>query len=265
MSRLVRVYLTTRLQHERLVRLMESVFTGFWLGALTRSDLDAIDDSYYVGSGRSPKSPIDYANTDYNKRGLFSWEQAAIESHFPPNASIALLGAGGGREVLALRRLSYLVDAWECQPEFVDAANALLVAEGHEPTVSYAARNTVPAGSQSYDAVIIGWGAYTLVRGRDARVALLREFRAKVDVGAPLFLSFFARRPKDRRLGITARVGNAVARALEREALEMGDDLDPNFVHWFSQDELVAELNAGGFELTYFRGVPYGHAVALAR
>jgi hypothetical protein len=123
----------------------------------------------------------------------------------------------------------------------------------------------VPASSKSYDAAIIGWGAYTLVRGRDHRVALLREFRAKVDAGAPLFLSFFARRPRDRRLRVTARVGNAVARAFHREALEMGDDLDPNFVHWFSQAELQSELSAGGFELTYFRGLPYGHAVALAR
>jgi hypothetical protein len=264
MSRLARTYLTTRARQDRLLHLVQSVSIGVWLGVLSPADLDAVDDAYYVGSDRTAKSPVDYANADWNRRGLAPWERAAIEAHFPPGASIALLGAGGGREVLALRRLSYAVDAWECQPGFVEAANALLVAEGHEPTVHHAPRNTVPAVSKSYDAVIIGWGSYTLIRGRERRVELLRGFRSLVGDGSPLFLSFFARNPRNRQLLATARVGNAVARVLGREAVEVGDSLDPNFVHWFSQDELESELHDGGFELTYFRPTPYGHAVGRA-
>jgi hypothetical protein len=265
MSRLVNIYLAAHVQQARLTKLMESVFAGFWLGVLTPSDLEAVDDAYYVGIGRKATSPIDYANPDYNKRGLFTWERAAIESHFAPKASIALLAAGGGREVLALRQLSFSVDAWECQPEFIDAANTLLVAEGYEPSVSYAARNRAPAGSDSYDALIIGWGTYTLIRGCEQRIALLRDLRGMVDNGSPLFLSFFARRPRDRQLRVTVSVGNLVRQVLGRDVLEMGDSLDPNFVHWFDEDEIRSELAAGGFELTYFRWAPYGHAVAVAR
>jgi hypothetical protein len=264
MSYRARIYLTTQVQQARLAKLMQSLATGFWLGIMTPSDLAVVDDAHYVGIGRKATSQIDYASADYNQRGLFAWERDAVESHFPPGASIALMAAGGGREVLALRRLSFRVDAWECQPEFVEVANDLLTEHGYERSVSYAPRNSVPASSHSYDAVIIGWGAYMLMPGRERRVAVLRDLRAKVDTGAPLLLSFFARRQGDRHLQIRASVGSLVRRILGREPVEFGDDLDPNFRHWFDEDELEAELAAGGFELTYFRSAPYGHAIAIA-
>jgi hypothetical protein len=48
---------------------MQSVFTGFWLGILSPSDLDSVDDAHYVGVGGKRAGPIDYASTAYNKRG----------------------------------------------------------------------------------------------------------------------------------------------------------------------------------------------------
>jgi hypothetical protein len=51
---------------------------------------------------------------------------------------------------------------------------------------------------------------------------------------------------------------------LGRERLEMGDDLQPNFVHRFVEVELAAELSAGGLELQSYAVAPYGHAVAFA-
>jgi hypothetical protein len=175
-----------------------------------------------------------------------------------------VMAAGGGREVLALRHLSCRVDAWECQPDFVAAANELLVAEGFEPSVIYAPRNTVPAGADVYDGLVIGWAAYTLIRGRDGRVALLRELRTRVEAGSPMLLSFFTRRPADLQFRIAAGVGNLGAADLGRERLELGDLLEPKFVHRFVEDEIAAELSAGGFELKSFVAAPYGHAVAVA-
>ncbi|MEJ7712185.1 MAG: hypothetical protein WKF84_20565 [Pyrinomonadaceae bacterium] len=33
----------------------------------------------------------------------------------------------------------------------------------------------------------------------------------------------------------------------------MGDDLAPNYVHYFNQKEIAAELNESGFVLQYYR------------
>jgi hypothetical protein len=263
-SRLVHTYLWSQGLKARLIGLIQSLFTGFWLGILSRSDLDSVDDAYYVGVGGKQKGPIDYANTEYNKRGLFEWERRAVEEYFPAGGSIALMAAGGGREVLALRRMSYRVEAWECQPELVAAANDLLVGEGFEPSVTYAPRNTVPAGTTKYDGLIIGWSTYTLVPGRNRRIALLRELRSRVEEGSPILLSFFTRRSGETQLRITAAVGNLGRRLLRRERLDLGDSLEPNFVHRFLEEELASELAAAGFELKSFAVAPYGHAVAQA-
>jgi hypothetical protein len=262
-NRTVRAYLWSRRQYGRLFRVATSVFMGVWLGILKRSHLEAVDDEYYVGTGER-FDPIDYRNIAYNKSGLAGWEQAAIRQHFPSAGSLVVMGAGGGREVLALRRMSYRVDGWECQPSLVEAANRLLVAEGYEPTVSFVPRDTVARGPERYDGLIIGWGTYTLIEGSARRVTVLRDLRAKVEVGAPLLLSFYPRRPGDRRYVITAAVGNAIRRLYGRQRLEVGDYLDPNYVHLFHEKEIADELSAGGFEMLAFAAKPYGHAVARA-
>jgi hypothetical protein len=259
----VRAYLWSRRQYGRFFRVVTAVFMGFWLGILKRSHLEAVDDEYYVGT-RERFDPIDYRNVAYNQSGLAGWEQTAIREHFPALGSLVVMGAGGGREVLALRRMTYEVDGWECQPLLVDAANRLLLAEGFEPTVSYVPRDTVARDTKQYDGLIIGWGTYTLIEGRARRIAVLRDLRGKVAAGAPLLLSFYPRRSGDRRYVITAAVGNVIRRLLGRQRLETGDYLDPNYVHLFHEQEVADELSAGGFELQAFSARPYGHAVARA-
>ena len=184
--RFVRIYLWSRLQQARFLILVEALSAGVWLGILSGGQLELVDDAYYVGvRGRKRYTTTDYASDEHNKRGLFGWEERAIDAYFPADGRLALLGAGGGREVLALRRRSFDVSGWECQPVFVDAANRLLVDEGFEPTVAHVPRNTVPDDAGGYDGLIIGWGTYTLIAGRDRRVALLQALRSKVDVGKP--------------------------------------------------------------------------------
>jgi hypothetical protein len=261
--RTVGIYLWSRRQVGRFFRIFMAVFTGFWLGALTRAQLEDVDDEYYVGTG-ARFDPVDYSNTAYNQSGLVAWEQNAIRTHFPGRGSLAVMGAGGGREVLALRRMSFDVDGWECQPRFVETANRLLVSEGFEPTVTYVPRDTVPTDANRYDGLIIGWGTYTLIEGRRRRIAVLRALREKVEPGSPLLVSFYPRRAGDRRYPIAATVGNTVRRVRGGDRVEIGDYLDPNYVHLFHEQEIAAELAEGGFVLQAFTSRPYGHAVARA-
>ena len=46
---------------------------------------------------------------------------------------------------------------------------------------------------------------------------------------------------------------------------QVGDSLEPNFVHRFTRDEIASELAEGGFELKSFGVTPYGHALARAK
>lgn len=261
--RLVRVYFWSRTQQFRFFRLVSAVFTGCWLGLLSKSDLEAVDDAYYVGTGPDHSS-LDYGSPEYNQRGLFGWERRAVDEFFPREGKLAVLGAGGGREVLALRQMSYRVDGWECQPAFVESANTLLRAHGLGSCVSLVPRDTVPDGPAKYDGLVIGWAAYTLMSGRARRVELLRALRTKVESGAPILLSFHGRSAGDARYRIAVTVGNLWRRLLGRERVEVGDFLDPNFVHQFIEDEVVAELWAGGFEVRAYTPGDDAYAVAVA-
>lgn len=260
---LVRVYFRSRDLVGRCFRVVMAVFTGFWLGVLSRSQFERVDDLSYEGN-RKRHNAIDYLSEAHNRQGLFGWEVEALDRHFPARGRLALLGAGAGREVLALKERSYDVEGWECQPAFAAFANDLLARDGHDPAVTVVPRDVVPEGPNGFDGVIIGWATYTLVPGRHRRVALLRSLREKVEPGTPLLCSFYVRRPGEAAFVITAAVGNVFRRILGREPVELGDYLDPNFVHMFIESEVATEFAAGGFELRSFSPRPYGHAIGVA-
>ena len=212
---------------------------------LSRDDLNAVDAAFYGSQGL-------YRGDAHNRRGLFDWEEQALAAHFPPRGSLLVVGAGGGRELLALTRRGYAVDAFECNPELVEVARTFLPREGCDAVVRLLPRDAAPAEGGPYDAAMAGWSVYMLIAGRRRRIAFLRGIRPRLRVGAPLLLSFFTRGGDARRFRILRAVGGALRRLRGDEPVELGDDLSPNFVHRFTADEVEGELAEGGFRLAHF-------------
>lgn len=254
----VRTYHLCRKSLAGFVTLADALLAGFWLGVLDRNVLHKIDERYYS------ESPI-YFDDRYNLRGLTSWETEAVARHFQACRRLLLIGAGGGREVIALSRMGYRVDGAECHPGLVAYANQLLVAQGFTSQIYLVPRDGLPDTDGLYDGIIVGWSAYMLIQGRQHRVAFLRRLRAKARPDAPLLLSFFARQGSERRYRIIAALGNTLRRLRRREQLQLGDALEPNYVHYFTKPELEAELAQGGFALCDYSTRSYGHAVARAQ
>lgn len=223
----------------------DAVLSGLALGLAGRPLLDALDRLRY-GLSREFRSDA------HNRLGLLAWEEAALDPCFAGRGRLAVLGAGGGREVLALARRGYAVEGFECNPVLVESANRLLAREGVTAAVRWLARDTAPAAARPYDGVVLGWSMYTLVVGRAARIALLRGLRAAVPPGAPLLASFFTRDEADDRARTVHRVANRVRGLLGRARVEPGDDFAPGYVHRFTRAEVAAEFAEGGFELRRF-------------
>ena len=233
---------------ERLLRSLPRVSTfwcGFWLGVLPSSVIASIDEALY--SLRSH-----YGTAEHNRKGLAPWERRAIETYFPDGARTMVLAVGGGREVVALRRLGFDARGWESHPELAASAQVLLSDEGHPGVIHFARRDEVPHGDEIFDAVILGWSMYTLVHGRGKRVDLLRAIRRRVAEGGPVLLSFFDRAGDDARSISVSRFANLFRRALRRNPIEIGDDMLPNVVHRFTREEIETELRSAGFELLHF-------------
>lgn len=263
MSRaLARAYVAWQRWRRRAAQAWDAVQAGAWLGILGRESLHAVDDVYYRASAA-------YRDEGHNLRGLFAWEEEALRGFFAPGGSLLLVGAGGGREVLALSERGYRVEGHECNPALAAYAKELLRRRECAGTVALLARDAAPAGEGVFDGVIVGWSAYMLVAGRERRVALLRGLRRRVEEGAPVLLSFWTRSPRDHRARRVRAVAAPIRALLRREPPEPGDDLAPNFVHRFTEAEVEAELRAAGFRLTRFQPEgdgPYdsGWAVGIA-
>lgn len=202
-----------------------------------------------------------FQSEEHNRSGLHGWELRALEAHFSPCRRWLVAAAGCGREVLALRKLGYEADGFECHPDFVELANRLLVKDGFSASVRLAPPDECVRDGGKYDALIVGMGAYVHIQTRAKRISFLRQMRALAHDGTPLLLSFFLRVPA-RRFAMTAWIGNLFRRLLSRPRLEAGDTFKKTFFRLFTPEEITEELTSAGFELVAFDLNEFPYAVA---
>jgi Tellurite resistance protein TehB len=243
---------------EKLYSVIFACFTGFWLGLLKREDFHLIDELYFNNSKM-------YYKEGYNKRGLWNWEKEVINKYFYLCKKLLLIGVGGGREYLALHNMGYDIDGFECNPKLVEYANALLEKEGIFPNIQISSRDACQYGMKVYDGIIIGWGAYLLIQEKERRIALLRNLRNQLKENSPVLLSFFCRSDAEHRFKVVSTIGNTIRRLFRRNFLEVGDYLNPNYVHYFTREEIASEMQEAEFQLVLYATDSYGHAVGIAR
>jgi hypothetical protein len=76
-----------------------------------------------------------------------------------------------------------------------------------------------------------------------------------------VLLSFFHRRGATVRFRTASRLGTALRRIRRRPPVEVGDALVPNFVHFFSREQVVGELVEAGYRPLEVEFGSYGWAV----
>jgi hypothetical protein len=248
----------TVLRSHRLVegglRAARGVFDGFWLGLLDDRRLAALDLAYY---GRESM----YQDEAYNRRGLFGWEQQAVDTYFPAGGQVTVVGAGGGREVLALLAQGFDAVGFEPHPALAAFGARLTSVDGHGERVLTCPRDAWPQAAPPADAVVIGWGAYMLIPGRTRRTAYLRAAAGRLPEGGRVLLSFVPRRGTAVRFRVSARLGSAIRRLRRCPPVEVGDALVPNYVHFFTEEQVAGELVEAGFRPLHIASEDYGWAV----
>ena len=236
---------------------LKAIFKGFWLGILSRRELRLADRIYY-------EQTSNYCDESYNKSGFLDWERKVFLKFFQSCQTILVAAIGGGRETIALNRIGFDVDGFECNRQLFEFAEKLFEREKIEGEFRLAPPDAVWHFGKIYDGAIIGWGTYMLIQGRARRIDFLRKMRRQMREEAPLLVSFYAHfydRDYFKRLLSAA---NFFRRLLLREQLEFGDDLLDTYVHWFTPEEIASEFAAAGFYLEFFSDYEYGHAVGIA-
>lgn len=236
---------------------MSALHEGAWVGLLDAQDMQALSHAYYNQS--------QYGTKDFNKQGLWKWEEGFVQEFLSDADSILIGAAGGGREVVSLAKRGVAVTAFDCVPQLIDAAQRLLLEEGLKAKLIVSSPDMVPPLEQTFDGAIIGWGAYMHINGREKRVAFLSDIRDRVSYGAPLLISFFTRPETSSRFALIYRLAK-VMRFLRfsKNPLELGDTVHGTFDHYFTESEVCTELEAARFQMILYKSKPYGHTIAKA-
>jgi len=259
----VRIFAFCDLSVRRLLKLVEVIHQGFWLGVLNRKGLDKATEFYYLSLEK-------YRSLNYNKSGLNNWEENAVDTYFKECKSILVAASGGGREIVALAGMGYKVEGFDCSDKLVEYSKEALASEGINAQVYLSPPNQVPSELNIYDGLIAGWGAYMHIHGRDERIRFLKQFRLHIKENGPLLLSFFVRE-KSKQFGRIYKVARFVGYLTRNsDSVELGDTIHGTFDHFFTKEEIESELGQAGFEMVYYSAVYYSdeksypHAVAKA-
>ncbi|MEA1886972.1 MAG: SAM-dependent methyltransferase [Bacteroidota bacterium] len=239
----------------KVYHFMNAVMTGFWLGVMGDKSLDQADDLHYKRSSK-------YIDDSYNRSGLFRWEKVAIEKYFSKARAILLLAAGGGRETYALSKMGFEVDSYECNKALVEYGNQFLQRNVIKARIEYLPRDAVPAEVKKFDGVIVGWGAYTHIRGKKNRISFLEKLKSFLRNEAPLMVSFLYIEERTRQDRIVNKVSNFLKIFSKKGKRETGDWLQSGFVHYFTEEEIKNELIEAGYRVIGFNSVDYGCIVA---
>jgi hypothetical protein len=222
-------------------------------------DLAAATALFYENTDR-------WLDEDLTTSGLAEWEAAAVDRWFPDTGRILIPAAGAGREVLPLVTAGYDVVGFDPSQPLVDLGNHLLTATGTRGALLVAPPNTIPTDIVGpFDAALFGWGGISHVRGRSTRINLLTDIRALMVDGAPLLISFLHRDPDARSFATVCSVATSLQRIRRTDTtVEVGDTVNGSFDHYFTMDEMAAELASSGFTEVARSTSPYAHIVAVA-
>jgi hypothetical protein len=235
---------------------MDAVLSGLWLGVMGEKSLDLYNELHYNNSEK-------YADDNYNLSGLFEWEKESIKKYFSKAKNILLLAAGGGRETVALIRMGYNVDSYECNKKLVEYGNVFLQRYTKDYKIKYLQKDSVPDLIMKYDGIIIGWGAYSHIRGSRNRIAFLEKLQPFLNKDAPLMISFLTKEEKGRQEKITKKISDFFRLLRYKEKIEPGDRLQASFVHYFTKQEIINELIQSNYrELDYY-DIDYGCVISI--
>ncbi len=232
------------------------LFDGVALATSSPAQLRAIDERLYAHDDL-------YADVAYNTGGFQWWERDAVDRLFPTSGRVFVWAAGGGREMVEFARRGFAVEGCEYNSALAAGVDVAFDHAGTRHGRMHACERDMwpPTATGPYQALVLGWSSYSLVRGRGTRVELLERAASVLDPGAPMLLSYFAATDAHRYIRSVALGGRLTARWFGVSAPERGDMLTPNFAHMFEEQGLRAEVEAAGFEIVEISTVGVARAV----
>ncbi len=183
--------------------------------------------------------------------GLHSWESDLLDQYNIRSGRMLVLGAGCGRETIALARKGLVVVGVEINPHAIHAASRLAGQSGVSAHFHRADFLRLPYKRASFDYLLLSSIMYSAIPGRSLRQESLRDMLRVLKPGALAILSFEARHHPRSRLGrLRTRITQALAGLPgANRAYQPGDACEQrgHFIHTFQdKGELRTEFTGAG-------------------
>lgn len=202
-----------------------------------------------------------YRHPSLLEQGLLPFENGWLQ-RLPPKARVAVIGCGGGRDMLALARRGFSVSGLDVSSDSVDSARIDLAAQNIPVSIFCGDATDFVFPNGPFDAVIFSWLTYGYIPGRNRRIqALLNAVRAMTP-GGQVILTL--KENNQESLGRALRAARLIAAITGNKfRLESGDNLHERFLyeHHFSEKEIAGEADGAGLKLERWLTLSESHGV----
>jgi ubiquinone/menaquinone biosynthesis C-methylase UbiE len=200
------------------------------------------DRSYQDVGGRLPE-------TSY-KWTLESWEEDVLARHKMTSGTILVLGAGVGRESIALAQRGFLIVGLDINRESLCVASQQAMAKGMRLLLAQADFLAIPIGLARVDYVFMSGIMYSSIPGRQQRQAWVRSLRTCMNEQGLVVLNFLiAREMKTRTHRFIHRLNRWLTKLPgANQSYQFGDTCSQShFLHAFvDEEEIRSELRDAG-------------------
>lgn len=238
---------------ERLVRVLAQVqigLTGLLPVVVPPHKLREMLRNFYDDSYQNVD---EQARDEVFKWALEDWEERVVASHFEPEGLVLVLGAGVGRESIALARLGFHVTGVDINNAALRLARQQAHSEGLISRFVQADFFALPIRANQTDYIVLSGVMYSSIPGRAQRQTYLRSLRELLRPGGTIVLNFvLAREPESRTSRFVDRASQWLLRLPgTNQAYQRGDTCQHgHFMHVFQErQELERELNQAGLTL----------------
>jgi len=161
--------------------------------------------------------------------------------------------------------MGFNLDSYECNRVLVEYSNIFLQKYTKDYKIKYLQKDSVPDVIRKYDGIIIGWGAYSHIRGSEKRIAFLEQLQQFINKDAPLMISFLTKEERGRQEKTTKRVANFFRLLRNRDKIETGDRLQASFIHYFTRQEIIKELTQANYKVLDYYDIDYGCVISVLK
>ncbi len=240
---------------------VQQLLTGILPALLPPHELTGMIRNHYHDSYKDVATRL--PETWY-KWTLESWEEDVLARHKMTSGTILVLGAGVGRESIALAQRGFAVVGLDINRDSLCVASQQATAKGLKPRFAQADFLAIPIGPARVDYLFMSGIMYSSIPGRERRQAWLQSLRPCMSEQGLVVLNFL----------ITRELGTKTHRLIHRlnrlltllpganQSYQLGDTCSQNhFLHAFvDEQEIRSELHDTGAVVDHLSWHD-GHAV----